>query len=95
MKPQYRYAACCVDSTAELIGDMTERARAVTLATLRKYCAGLADWERANLYAVGNERGGLRLANDWAVAFFKSVYNGKPCYFVKHSQIEYIWTLEV
>ena len=91
----FAYETCCVNSTAELITDMVERAREVTLTTLRRHCAGLVEWEKCQLYATGNRRGGLRLAKDYAVSFFKSVYNGKPCYFIKHSAIEYIWTLEV
>ena len=91
---RFKYQTCCINSTAELIGDMVDRAREVTLRTLRKHCAGLVEWERNNLYDTGKDRGGLRLANDWAVSFFKSHYAGKPCYFIKHSCIEYIWTKE-
>ena len=94
MKKRFKYQTCCVNSTAELIGAMTERARPVTLATLRKHCAGLVIWERSMSYDTGNERGGLRLANDYAVSFFKSIYDGVPCYFIEHSRIEYIWTRE-
>jgi len=83
-----------MDSTAELIGAMCEQAREVTLATIRKHCAGLVNWETGMLYDTGNDRGGLRMSKDWAVHFFKSVFNGVPCYYIEHSQIEYIWTLE-
>ena len=91
MEPRYHYAGTCVESTCERITDMLERARPVTLRTLRKHCVGLRDWERDMGYAVGKEKG-LHLKKDWAVSFHKSRYDGRPCYFIDHSRIERIWT---
>ena len=88
---RYHYKTSCVNSTAEAINSMTEQATDVTLATLRRHCVGLREWEEAMKYDVGNQRGGLRLKNDWAVNFHKSIYEGKPCYYIQHSRIEYIW----
>ena len=42
-------------------------------------------------YDTGSERGGLRLKDDWHVGYFKSTYDGKPCYYIDHSRIEYIF----
>ena len=93
MKKRYTYETCCVHSTAEKIGAMTEAARPVTLRTLARHCAGLAEWARAQGYSTGRERG-LRLKDDWAVSFHKSSYDGRPCYYIDHSRIEYVWTRE-
>ena len=86
----YHYETCCINSTAELINDMTDQARPVTLATLRRHCQYLPEWERDMGYATGNEIG-LHLKDDFAVRFFMSRYNGVPCYYIDHSGIEHIW----
>ena len=89
---RYSFETTCVNSTAEKIHAMTERARPVTLATLRRHCQGLHDWERSMSYATGSQKG-LHIKDDWAVRFYKSVYAGKPCYYIDHSRIEHVWTL--
>ncbi len=88
---KYYYATNCVSSTAAKIDAMVDRAREVTLRTLARHCPDLAVWCREMLYAVGAEKG-LHLKDDWAVRFFKSRFCGKPCYYIQHSCIEYIWT---
>ena len=90
MEPRYRYTCSCVESTSELITAMTERAREVTLRTMRKHCAGLREWEREMGYVTGSKKG-LHLKNDWTVSYYKSRYNGRPCYYIDHSRIERIW----
>lgn len=87
----FTYTTCCVNSAAEAIHAMVDSARDVSLATIRRHCAGLDEWARQMSYAVGSERG-LHLKDDWAVSFHKSHYKGKPCYYIRHSAIEYIWT---
>jgi hypothetical protein len=93
MTKEYRYATRCVDSTAEAINAMTEKARESSLETLRRHCIGLEEWERSMGYDTGHKRGGLRLKDDRYVAYFKSRYRGRPCYYIVHSAIEFIWTL--
>ena len=88
---KFLYETSCVSSTAKLIDAMTEQARPVTLATLRRHCQDLPQWERDMGYATGNQTG-LRLVDDYAVRFYRSRYNGKPCYYIDHSSIEHIWT---
>ena len=87
-----RYLTCCVHSTAEQINAMVDAARPITLRTFRKHVKDLDEWASRMTYDVGNERGGLRLANDWHVAYFKSTYDGVPCVYLDHSRIEHIWT---
>ena len=34
---------------------------------------------------------GLRLKHDYMVSYSRSKYRGKPCYFITHSAIEYVF----
>jgi len=54
--------------------------------TLRK--AGLSGDE---VEAYQAQRADLKLRDDWAVHFHKSTYEGRPCYYMDHSRIEYIF----
>lgn len=40
---------------------------------------------------IRQNRGGLRMWNDWAIGYYKSVYDGQECYYFDHSRIEYIF----
>jgi hypothetical protein len=86
------YTTCCVNSTAEAIDAMVENAVSITYRTFRKHCEDLDEWASRMGYDTGAERGGLRLSKDWAVSYHRSQYWGRPCYFLCHSAIEYIWT---
>lgn len=88
------YETCCVNSTGPLIRAMVEAAREISYATARKAIGGavLDDWAKGMSYDTGRERGGLRLKNDWHVSYHRSEYDGRPCVYVRHSAIEYIFT---
>ncbi len=86
----YIYTTSCVNSTYELISEMVEREKKVSLATIRKHCQGVREWEQQMGYEV-DKRKGLTLAQDYHVGYYKSTYGGKPCYFIRHSAIEHIW----
>lgn len=90
--PRFNYLTCCVNSTAFAIHAMTDAARDVSLATIRRHCVGVADWARGMGYAVGAEVG-LHLKDDWAVSYHKSTYQNRACFYIRHSAIEYIWTV--
>lgn len=89
MKP-FQYVTCCVNSTAESIHAMADSARDVTYRTVLKNCEGLMQWAKDMGYERSS-RLGLTLKDDFAVSFHKSTYRGQPCYYVRHSAIEYIW----
>lgn len=84
---RFTYETCCVDSDGPSIDAMREAAREITLATFRWRC----DW-RPWAERMGYDRRGLPLSRDWHVAFFKSRYRGRPCFYVVHSAIEHIFT---
>jgi hypothetical protein len=81
---------------------MVDQEREITWATFCKH----VHWsEVKNLfpdYSYHKERwdeyGALildfHIKDDWAVQFCKSKYSGKPCYFIRHSGIEYIFMEE-
>ncbi len=72
----------------EDIEAMVHSARPVSYRTILRHCEGLSDWAER----MGYDRH-LRLRDDWSVSFWKSSYQGRPCYYVIHSAIEYIWVL--
>jgi hypothetical protein len=94
MVKEYQYCINCINSTGYLISKMQDDAVSVTYNTIRKHCLGFDEWAKDMGYDIGCQRGGLRLSQDWAVSFHRSKYRGKPCYYIRHSSIEYIWTKE-
>jgi hypothetical protein len=60
--------------------------------------AGIYAWTPKQCRAAGvdyeevrQNRGGLKMWNDWAIGYYKSVYDGQECYYFDHSRIEYIF----
>ena len=90
MKKDYYYRTNCVASDARSIDNMVDNASDVTYETLIGHCDGVAEWAKQMGYDR-NSKQGLTLKNDWAVSFHKSMYRGRPCYYICHSSIEYIW----
>ncbi len=86
---KYIFVTDCVSSTGKLITPMIEAARGISFETFRKRC----DWQavaRQLGYSVGAERG-LHLKDDYHVSFHKSVYAGRPCYYLRWSAIEHVF----
>lgn len=87
------YLTCCVHLSQDEVPDlnaMVEAGRDVSFATFARHC----DWQQfaiEHLYATGSERG-LHLKDDWHVGYYRSTWRGAPCYYVKHSAIEHIFT---
>ncbi len=84
------YITCCVDSTAELINNMTDQAREITYRTLLKYITLDHILEIFPIYER-TKKLGLTIENDWAVSYYKSKYNGCACVYIQHSCIEYVF----
>lgn len=70
---------------------MVADAKDVTYQTVQRHCQGLAEWASSKGYG---EPRSLTLKKDWAVGFYKSVFMGLPCYYVRWSAIEFIWVLQ-
>ena len=93
MGAKYHYFNSCVDHAqheVESLNTMIDKEIDVTLSTMKKHCIELAAWAEGIGYE-SDKRKGLTLANDWSVSYHRSTYNGRRCYFVRWSAIEYIW----
>ena len=80
------YLTCCVNSTAELIDNMIDKAREITYNTFIKR----VDIDVEDFRYVKRGKG-IKLKNDWHVRFYKSIFNGIPCYYMVNSAIEYVY----
>lgn len=86
----YRYLTNCISADGESIADMVDQEQQVTWDEFTRHVP-LSDLEDMfPQYSWHGERG-LLLKDDWAVSFWKSKYQGRDCYFMNHSAIEYIW----
>ena len=92
-RAHFRYYTNCIGSTMELIQALTASAHEITRRTFVTYADpdSLRELERSLAYDTGTERGGLRMANDWAVSYYRGTYDGRPCVFFVHSHIEHIF----
>ena len=74
-------------STAEKIDSMVEQSRQITYKTFLKYVC-FSHLMKVFPFYQGS---GLHIKNDYGVSFHKSEYENKPCVYVCHSAIEYIF----
>jgi len=81
-----RYETCCVSANGDDITNMVDEAREIKYDTFMKH----VDKEEV-MNLLGYPCGNLRLKNDWCVRYYKSKYQGKPCVYVNHSAIEYVF----
>lgn len=88
----YHFETDCVNSTAELINDMVDSAKETTYEELILHVTEEQLKEVFPNYEWSDE--GLELRNDYAVSFYRSQYNGMPCYYIEHSMIEHVFTEE-
>jgi hypothetical protein len=90
---KYRYLTCCVLSTGPAINAMTERAREVSYRTFMRHVDRdeLATVSPFDYYDWRRRPRDLTLKRDWHVSYHRSVYEGRPCYYARHSAIEYIF----
>ena len=88
MKP-FQYLTSCVNSTANDINKMVDNAIDITYDTFAKY-VDVREVSTQFGYELNKSRG-LTLKEDWAVSFHKSTYCKHPCYYMRHSSIEYIY----
>jgi len=89
------YTTNCVGSDANSIDNMRyhDNERMITRNTFLKKVdrESLAELEEGFGYAKHYKQG-LTMASDWHVSYHKSFYRGKPCVYIIHSSIEYVFT---
>jgi hypothetical protein len=88
---RFHYVHSCPSSTYEDIRALMESERSVELATFRK-AVGPEQW-RETCASLGYDRG-FPISKDWHVRYYKGVYRHVPAYFLRHSRIEHIFTLD-
>jgi len=92
MKPSYVYFGCCVNLNGRKIEDMVDRAREIIWKTFKNYVSPQDVKELFPDYKVSaHDTGFMHIEHDYSVSFHKSTYNGKPCVFLVHSAIEYVF----
>jgi hypothetical protein len=84
----YVLVTTCAGADGDDIQDMIDNSIEVTYPTILHHCEGFKEWIRSMGYGRGKRRW---IQNDWSVSYHKSHYKGRPCYYVKHSAIEYVW----
>lgn len=89
----YVYETSCVDcgDRVEALNKMIDEAVGVNYLSILRNCQGLLTWAQGKGYVL-NRRQGLTLKDDWHVSFHRSTFDGKPCYYLVWSAIEFIWT---
>lgn len=89
---EYVYETCCVECTdrVEALNKMIEGAVEVTYGTMLRHCAGLLEWAKDHNYDARSTQG-LTLKNDWHLEYYRSTFDGFPCYYLRWSGIEFIW----
>jgi hypothetical protein len=98
MNKKYHYETCCVESDGQSINDMRDHpsCRDVTYGTMLRHCNGMLQWAIDHNYdsrSNAADSHGLTLRSDWAVGYYRSVFRGRPCYYLVWSAIEFIWVL--
>lgn len=91
---KYEYVGCCVDLKGRDITEMCDKATEVSYQTIRKRLGkALMEFAESMGYETspGGSRRGIFLSNDYHVRYYKSRYKGKPCYYIYHSCIEYVF----
>jgi len=99
-KKTYWFHTTCVNSTLALLEPMIETARQITWATFLRHVSideiksmfpGYS-WHGEHCDPnTGKPTIGFHIKDDFAVTFYKSKYDGKPCYYLDWSGIEHIF----
>jgi hypothetical protein len=88
----YKNCVAHNDSDVRFLEEMIENAQGVTYQELVR-AVGVEEVKRVfPQYDWGRDKShGLKLKDDWAVSYHKSMYGGYPCYYIQHSRIEYVF----
>ena len=83
---KHEYIGNCISLPASSIIEMVEHSKEISYQTFTKNINGGR--------TVLNDMFGIypHISKDWSVSFYTSKYNGKKCYFIKHSAIEYVFS---
>lgn len=84
------FLGSCVNLDGELIYDMVDKSEDLDYEDFIKI---IPERELASVFPQYDweNKGDLKLKDDWAVGYCKSQYDGLNCVYVEHSSIEYVW----
>lgn len=88
---RYRFVTNCIGSTYEDISALKETATGVSRATFAR-AIGPEEWKWIQK-ELGYDRD-FRISGDWHVGYDTGTYRGVPAYWLTHSGIEWIFTLD-
>ena len=88
MKQKARFLTNCINSTDNFINRIQDASIDITPKTFFKY---VSREEVKEMFPVYDRY--MKIEDDYAVSFHRSVYLGRFHYFICHSSIEYIWRL--
>ena len=91
IKTEYFYHTNCIMANGADVLKMVDMATEITYGTIKKH---IESKELANVfpdYKWQHNTNFLSLKDDWAVSYYRSEYKSKPCYYIEHSSIEYIF----
>lgn len=96
MNNKLRYRINCTCANGSAIADMVDNAREITWDTFIQHVEkqdliDLFDYYYWRGYNKKKDTIDLKLSEDYAVSFWKSKYKERPCYYLEHSSIEYIF----
>ena len=86
----FQFHTTCVSANGNDITVMVDNSTEITRRTFLKYIdrENFRECEKSLGYV---SRGGLAMANDHAVSYYKSHYRGRKCVYFYWSAIEYIF----
>lgn len=87
------YQFCCVDverKDVPELSQMIDNSHDVTYRTFLRRVPALLKLAKEMGYSL-RPSGGLTIKNDYHVHYAKSTWYGKPCYYLVHSAIEYVF----
>lgn len=90
-KGSYLFVTDCVGSTYEDISALAEHEKEISLRTFRE-AIGVGQWKDLTRN-LGYDRD-FSISRDWHVGYYRGVYRGVPAVYLRHSRIEYIFTLD-
>ena len=85
----YTFATSCIGASGESIEAMNAVSEEVERGEMAAYC-DLDTWAEVMEYDTLT----LPYEKDWHLTYWKAKFEGKLCYYVDHSRIEYIFIRE-
>ena len=86
---QFRFN-CINCPSSRALCDMIDSSRSISAKQFKKMIGSESYKQIEKDLGYGIPRS-LTLANDYGVSFHSSYYKNKPCYYVRHSSIEYVF----